>query len=113
MFVAAIILIVIIAVLLVLVILAQNPKGGGISSQFGGSGASQLMGAQKTGDFMEKMTWGLAVALIAVTLSTKFLIAPEVSEYYSPNLEEAEDRQAAPSLGLPEEENAAPADSAE
>jgi len=32
------------SVLLVLVVLAQNAKGGGLSSQFGGSGASNLIG---------------------------------------------------------------------
>ena len=34
------------ALLLVLVVLAQNSKGGGLSSQFGGAGASQVMGVK-------------------------------------------------------------------
>ena len=52
-----------VAVLLILVILAQNSKGGGLSNQFGGAGASQVMGVKKTGDFLEKLTWGCAIAL--------------------------------------------------
>ena len=48
--------IIVLALLLILVVLAQNPKGGGLSSQFGGSGASQVMGVKKTGDFLEKAT---------------------------------------------------------
>ncbi|HBH22329.1 MAG TPA: preprotein translocase subunit SecG, partial [Cytophagales bacterium] len=45
-----IVLIVLIAVLMTLVVLAQNPKGGGLSSQFGGSGTSQIMGVKRTTD---------------------------------------------------------------
>ena len=57
MYTALIVIIIITAVLLMLVVLAQNPKGGGLSSQFGGSGATQMMGVKKTGDFLEKATW--------------------------------------------------------
>ena len=32
-----------VAVLLVLIILAQNPKGGGLTSTFGGSNSNQIM----------------------------------------------------------------------
>ena len=61
------ILIIICSVLLVLIILIQNPKGGGLSSSFGG-GASQIMGAKNTTDFLEKATWTLAISLIVLTL---------------------------------------------
>ncbi|MEO1050079.1 MAG: preprotein translocase subunit SecG [Bacteroidota bacterium] len=72
-------LIIVVCVLLVLVILAQNSKGGGLSSQFGGSSASNMIGVKKTSDLLEKITWGLAIALLALTLSTKFLIPKEES----------------------------------
>ncbi len=60
------------SVLLVLVVLAQNSKGGGLSSQFGGSTASNLIGVKKTGDLLEKMTWGLAISVMALVLATNF-----------------------------------------
>jgi len=64
---------IIVCVLLVLIVLIQNPKGGGLSSNF--SSSSQLMGVQKTGDFLEKGTWALAIALmvlsLAINVSTK------------------------------------------
>src|ERR1700744_2380836 len=60
------ILSIIVCVLLVLIVLIQNPKGGGLSSNF--SSSSQLMGVQKTGDFLEKGTWGLAIALMVLSL---------------------------------------------
>jgi preprotein translocase subunit SecG len=67
-----IVLAIISAVLLVIVVLAQNPKGGGLSSGFGGSGASNLIGVKKTGDVLEKLTWSLVVAIISFSLATNF-----------------------------------------
>lgn len=66
-----IILIIIVAVLLVLVVLAQNSKGGGLNSSFGGVGSSQMIGVKKTTDLLERITWGLAIALFVLTLATK------------------------------------------
>lgn len=101
MFTTIVVLIVFVAVVLVLVVLAQNSKGGGLTSQFGGSGTSQLMGVKKTGDLLEKLTWGLAIALITLTLSTKFLITQSRGdEFASPNIESAQDKTIAPNLDL-------------
>ena len=83
-------LIILIAVLLILVVLAQNPKGGGLSSQFGGSGSTQLMGVKKTGDLLEKLTWGFAIALLALSISTNFLQPEEgANGISSPNIDNA------------------------
>ena len=103
MFTTVIVLIVFVAVVLVLVVLAQNSKGGGLTSQFGGSGTSQLMGVKKTGDLLEKLTWGLAIALIGLTLSTKFLIDTNSGDgYVSPNIESAQEKTIAPQLDIEE-----------
>lgn len=58
---------IVVCVLLVLIVLIQNPKGGGLSSNF--SSSSQLMGVQKTGDFLEKGTWVLAITLMVVSMA--------------------------------------------
>jgi len=58
--------------LLSLVVLVQNSKGGGLSSTF--AGQNQYMGVRKTGDFLEKATWTLAVILLVLSLSTIFVI---------------------------------------
>ena len=60
------ILIIIVSVLLILVVLIQNSKGGGLSSTFASS--NQVMGVRKTADFLEKSTWTLAIALLALCL---------------------------------------------
>lgn len=67
------ILIVIVCVLLGAVVLIQNPKGGGLSSSFGGVG-QQLLGARRSTDVVEKLTWGFAVGLIVLCLSTSFFV---------------------------------------
>lgn len=73
MYPALVILILIVCFLLALVVLAQNPKGGGLSSQFGAGGAANLMGVKRTGDLLEKLTWGFAVSVIVLTLATHML----------------------------------------
>ena len=83
-----IVLILITAVLLVLVVLAQNSKGGGLSSQFGGSGASNVIGVKKTTDLLEKLTWGFAIAIFALSMTVNILIDnPNSLDVNSPNLD--------------------------
>ncbi len=53
-------------------VLVQNPKGGGLSSTFGGG--NQIMGARKTADFLEKATWTLAISLMCLSLISAFVI---------------------------------------
>lgn len=60
------ILIVLASFALVFVITIQSSKGGGLASGFASS--NNVMGVRRTTDLIEKITWGLAiaVALIAV-----------------------------------------------
>jgi preprotein translocase subunit SecG len=67
------ILIIIVCVLLGAVVLIQNPKGGGLNASFGGVG-QQILGARRSTDIVEKLTWGFAVALIVLCLSTSFFV---------------------------------------
>jgi preprotein translocase subunit SecG len=66
MYLVLIVITIILCVLLGLIVLIQNPKGGGLASNF--SGSSQLMGVQKTGDFLEKGTWVLAISIMVLSL---------------------------------------------
>ncbi|MDZ4716674.1 MAG: preprotein translocase subunit SecG [Cytophagales bacterium] len=90
---------VIASILLVLVVLAQNSKGGGLSSQFGGSGASNLIGVKKTGDLLEKLTWGLAVAVMALALATN-LTTPNPGTASDELLDRAKDQVEVPAPSL-------------
>ncbi|MFN8698332.1 MAG: preprotein translocase subunit SecG [Flavobacteriales bacterium] len=79
-----VILIVIIAILLGLIILVQNPKGGGLAVGF--SGTSQIGGVQRTTDFLEKATWYLGIAMMALCLLS-------AAWYTQGNEEGGDDRQ--------------------
>ena len=55
------------AVLLILIVLIQDNKGGATGA-LGGSGATQMMGAKRAGDFLEKATWGCAITFMALCI---------------------------------------------
>ncbi|HLZ16076.1 MAG TPA: preprotein translocase subunit SecG [Cyclobacteriaceae bacterium] len=95
MYVLLISLAIVSAILLVLVVLAQNSKGGGLSSQFGGSGASNLIGVKKTGDVLERLTWGFAIAIIVFSLATNFT-TPNTAAPTDELMEKAREQQTAP-----------------
>lgn len=72
MYTLIIILIIITCVLLIGIVMVQNSKGGGLASDF--SSSNQIVGVQRTGDFLEKGTWYLAIALIVFSLGSNFFI---------------------------------------
>ena len=98
MFTIIISVIVIVSLLLILVVLAQSSKGG-VGSTFGG-GASQVVGVKRTTDFLEKLTWGLAIVLMVLTVSTKLMISDPLEEsgIQSPNIQRAQEQTVLPSL---------------
>jgi len=57
-----------VAVLLMGVVLIQNPKGGGVDATFGGNASNQMLGAAKSTDFIEKLTWYLAIGLFILCI---------------------------------------------
>ena len=71
-----IILIVVAAILMIGIVLIQESKGGGLSSSF--AGYNQVAGVRKTTDFIEKATWGLAAAMVAISIICAW-VAPQAS----------------------------------
>jgi len=69
------ILIILASILLVIVVFVQNPKGGGLSSDFGA--AQQLGGVQRTNDFIEKATWSLAGTIMVLSIVLTIRMTPE------------------------------------
>lgn len=66
-----IVLILIACFLMILAVLAQSPKGG-MAANFGAS--NQVIGVRQTADFLEKFTWGLAVAIVVLSLAATMSI---------------------------------------
>lgn len=72
MYLLFIVLIVIVSVLMCGIVLIQNSKGGGLASSFASS--NQIMGVRKTTDFLEKATWGLAIAVAVLSIFSAYLL---------------------------------------
>ncbi|MES2616879.1 MAG: preprotein translocase subunit SecG [Bacteroidota bacterium] len=54
------------AILTILIVLIQNPKGGGLASNF--SAGNQLFGAKQTTEGVEKLTWIFVGIIMIVSL---------------------------------------------
>ncbi len=67
----------IVSVALILLVLIQNPKGGGINSEFGS--AVQLGGAKRANSILEKGTWGLAIGIAFFCLVLAVSYKPEAN----------------------------------
>ena len=61
-----VILVVIASVFMCLIVLIQESKGGGLASGF--ASGNQVMGVRKTTDVIEKITWGLAIAMVVFSV---------------------------------------------
>lgn len=73
-----VVLIVIAAILMIGIVLIQESKGGGLSSNFSSSNA--IMGVRKTTDVVEKTTWGLAIAMVLLSVICSYLAPTSSSE---------------------------------
>jgi preprotein translocase subunit SecG len=109
MYLVLIIITVIACILLGLIVLIQNPKGGGLSSNF--SSSSQLMGVQKTGDFLEKGTWVLAISIMVLSLAINVAVKGGVGSGDNPALRDQIEKASKPTApaGAPLSLPAAPA----
>lgn len=63
-----IVLVILASILMCGIVLIQESKGGGLASGF--SSSNQIMGVRKTTDFLEKATWGLAIAIVVLSVSS-------------------------------------------
>lgn len=95
-------LIILASVLLVLVVFVQNPKGGGLSSDFGS--AHQLGGVAKTNEFIDKATWGLAAFVAVLSIIMTIKMTPDLPDApVTPDEAGTEQTDgAAPAEGTPE-----------
>ena len=58
------------SVLITLIVLLQNSKGGGLASNF--TAGNQTFGVRQTTDILEKITWGLAIFILVVSIVASF-----------------------------------------
>ena len=82
------------SILLILVVYVQNPKGGGISSDFGSP--SQLGGVQKSNEFIDKLTWSLAgiIVVASILITIRQPKPPKPIEQKAPKTDQNGNQQA-------------------
>lgn len=93
MYVFFIVLIIIASFLIILTVLAQNPKSG-MAANFGAS--NQVMGVRQTADFLEKLTWGLSIAIVVLSLAATMAMPRADITRSNDALQQAIENQAAP-----------------
>lgn len=71
-----VVLIVLVAIMMIFIVLIQESKGGGLSSNF--SASNSIMGVRKTTDVVEKVTWGLAIAMVVISVACAY-VAPSAA----------------------------------
>ncbi|MGB1051638.1 MAG: preprotein translocase subunit SecG [Chitinophagales bacterium] len=80
MFTILLIITILVSCLLGLAVLVQNPKGGGIQASLG-TVSNQILGASRATNFIEKLTWYLAGALVVLSIAmTASVSSPEVNQ---------------------------------
>ena len=104
-------LIILASIILGLIILIQNPKGGGLSSSFGGIG-NQLMGVKQTTDILEKGTWLFAAIVGVLCLTSALFIGKGGSsandKYYEAPISTPANKQNTVPLNTPQQTNPQP-----
>lgn len=78
MYYTLVIIIVLAAILMIGIVLIQESKGGGLSSNF--SAQNNLLGVRKTTDVVEKTTWGLAAAMVIISIACAYTAPKAATE---------------------------------
>ena len=98
MYTLLIVLIVLASVLMCFIVLIQESKGGGLASGF--SSSNQIMGVRKTTDFIEKATWGLAIAMVVFSVISSYTV-PQVASDQSVILKDVQQQGTTNPTNLP------------
>ena len=84
------------SVLITLIVLLQNSKGGGLASNF--TAGNQTFGVRQTTDILEKITWGLAIFILVVSIAASFTYDSKKGGKYSAVVDSKKEAPATPVL---------------
>ncbi len=91
---------IIVCILLICVILMQASKGGGLAGTFGGATSSAVFGGRGAGNFLTKLTAGLAIAFMMLAILISLVNVPS-NTASSIVQEKASERVSTPGEDLP------------
>ena len=81
--------------------MVQNPKGGGLSSTFGG-GQQQIGGVKSTTDFLDRSTWILAAIILVLILISNVTLINDTENNESILIDDPNQEQTIPTETIPE-----------
>ena len=84
--------------------MVQNPKGGGLSSSFGGD-TQQIGGVKKTTDFLDKTTWILSSFILILILFSNITLNSETDNFESDLIQNQEQLDIEEILENPEDDS--------
>jgi preprotein translocase subunit SecG len=91
------ILLMILSVLLVLIVLIQPGKGDMISGMGSLGGTfSNMLGSRRAMDLLSKITWGFAIAILVLSLTTNYFFVGQETQVIRPAIEGAAVPQTVP-----------------
>lgn len=102
------ILIILVCVLLTLVVLIQNPKGGGIASNF--MSTNQFIGAKQQVELIEQITWGFVGALVILCIAFAAMVGSGNGAQVAKEsvVKQSEVPMSAPAMQTPVQQQSAP-----
>ncbi|MBQ9311028.1 MAG: preprotein translocase subunit SecG [Bacteroidales bacterium] len=110
-FTILVVLIVLASLLLIGAVLLQNGKGEGLASNF--VAGNQTFGVRQTADILEKITWGLVVFILVVSIIASFTTGSRGSDFDITDQLENVDENAQPAFPAAPIEQTAPTSEAE
>lgn len=88
------------SILITLIVLLQNGKGGGLASNF--TAGNQTFGVRQTTDILEKITWGLAIFILVVSIVASFSYGSKKSSLAERASQDAEATETVTEEAVPE-----------
>lgn len=110
MYVFIVILMVLASLLMCFIVLIQNSKGGGLAAGFSTSNA--ILGVRKTTDVLEKLTWGLAIFMVVMSITAAYTIPSGKTEVTDTVMQQAQQDEKTNPYNLPTGANAPASQSA-
>jgi len=93
------------AFMLIIVILLQSGKGAAMGSGLGGGSSQTMFGSSGAGNFLTKLTTGVAILFMITSLTLSMLSSKKDSRSVMQGVEEPIEGQTAPAQPSPSKEN--------
>jgi preprotein translocase subunit SecG len=93
------------ALMLIIVILLQSGKGAAMGSGLGGGSSQTMFGSSGAGNFLTKLTTGVAILFMITSLTLAMFSSKKDSNSVMEGIEQPIQEQTVPAIPSPSQEN--------